>query len=402
MPWPIIAALSALIALALGIRLALVYRAMREICDEMDARLSEETNVLISTASGDRRVRRMAARMNAQLRALRAARRELRRGNLSLRENVTGISHDLRTPLTAICGYLELLEREALGENARRYVNIISGRAQAMRDLTEELFRYTVAGVEPQPLEIERVNLGGALEEALLAQFSTLAARGIEPVLRAPDAPVFAQLSRAGIARVFGNILSNVSKYAEGALEIELSEAGALKFINAAPMLDEVRVGKLFDRFYTVESGRNGTGLGLSIARALTERMGGSIDARLHEGKLELELDFRAAVARAAAKPEAADIGAGKGAPAPRSASKPEAAEANAGEKSSAMESDGVPAHAPERNGAPALETTDMRAGERASGVETTDMRAGERAVAPEAAAGFKESAARTREGAEA
>ena len=71
-------------------------------------------------------------------------------------------------------------------------------------------------------------------------------------------------------------------------------------------------------------------------------------------------------------------------APAPRSASKPEAAEANAGEKSSAMESDGVPAHAPERNGAPALETTDMRA------------------VAPEAAAGFKESAARPREGAEA
>ena len=87
-----------------------------------------------------------------------------------------------------------------------------------------------------------------ALEEALLAQFSTLAARGIEPVLRAPDAPVFAQLSRAGIARVFGNILSNVSKYAEGALEIELSEAGALKFINAAPMLDEVRVGRIVAR----------------------------------------------------------------------------------------------------------------------------------------------------------
>lgn len=277
---------------ALAIKLILLFHAMDEICDELDAKLREETNTLISVSSGDRHVRHVAARLNAQLRTLRERRHRLQRGDLELKESVTNISHDLRTPLTAICGYLDLLEREEKSEAAARYVEIIKGRTQALRALTEELFRYSLVGADAQPLSLEPVDVGGVLEEVLIAHYSALTERGIDPVIHMPELAVVRPLNRAGLARVFGNILSNVVKYSDGDLEIELASDGALRFSNAASALDEVRVGRMFDRYYTVETGRDATGLGLSIAKALTECMGGRIWADYRNGRLELQLQF--------------------------------------------------------------------------------------------------------------
>ena len=87
---------------------------------------------------------------------------------------------------------------------------------------------------------------------------------------------------------MFANLLSNAVKYSNGDLEIVLSETGEIAFSNSAARLDSVQVGRLFDRFYTVESARNSTGLGLSIARHLTEQMGGTIGARYEDGRLSV------------------------------------------------------------------------------------------------------------------
>ena len=91
---------------------------------------------------------------------------------------------------------------------------------------------------------------------------------------------------------MFSNLLQNAVKYSDGDLEIRLSETGEIIFSNSAQALNTVQAGRLFDRFYTVESGRKSTGLGLSIARTLTERMGGSINAEYRDGKLYLILLF--------------------------------------------------------------------------------------------------------------
>ena len=91
---------------------------------------------------------------------------------------------------------------------------------------------------------------------------------------------------------VLGNLLANALKYSGGDLDVTLDGDGTITLSNAAPGLDEVQVGRLFDRFYTVETGRHSTGLGLSIARALTERMGGTIAARYEDGRLRVELRF--------------------------------------------------------------------------------------------------------------
>ena len=99
-------------------------------------------------------------------------------------------------------------------------------------------------------------------------------------------------MDRAVLSRVFDNILSNALKYSAGDLEIVMSDSGEVSFSNTAPDLDDVQVGRLFDRFFTVEAARGSTGLGLSIAKTLVERMGGTITAEYSSGTLTIRVNF--------------------------------------------------------------------------------------------------------------
>ena len=124
-----------------------------------------------------------------------------------------------------------------------------------------------------------------AVEEALLSFYGALEGRGIEPQVRLPEEKVERLLDPAALSRVLGNILTNALKYSAGDLEVTLEESGRLTFSNAAPGLDPVTAGRLFDRFYTVEAARNSTGLGLSIAQSVVSLMGGTIDVESEPGR---------------------------------------------------------------------------------------------------------------------
>ena len=161
---------------------------------------------------------------------------------MELKEAVTNISHDLRTPLTAISGYLDLLEKEEKSENVQRYLSQIQNRTEVLKNLTEELFRCSVVRAS-QDLKSECMDVVRVLEESLLSFYAAMQERGIQPLIELPDEPVLRDL-------------------------------------------DAVTGGKLFDRFYTVEASRNSSGLGLSIAKNLIERMGGTISAQYQDSKL--------------------------------------------------------------------------------------------------------------------
>ena len=293
LPWLLCLALLAA-AVALWVKTRLLRRAFDELAEGLSERLDEDTNTLLSLSTRDPHARALAAALNRQLRQLRAQRRRYQSGDRELKEAVTNISHDLRTPLTAVRGYLDLLGREDLSPAARRYLALIGDRAEAMTRLTEELFRYSVIQ-SPEGLTLEPVDLRAAIEEAAAGFYAALTARGIQPVITLPDAPVKRQADRAALARVLGNILSNALKYSAGDLEIVLTEDGEARFTNTAPDLDEVAVGRLFDRFFTVEAAHPSTGLGLSIAKALTEQMAATIGAEYKNTRLTVWVRFRAA-----------------------------------------------------------------------------------------------------------
>lgn len=290
MVWVLAAGL-ALLALGLGWKVALLRHGIKGLRRDLVERRGQETNTLLSLPCRDRELRRLASALNQELRALRQERLRYQQGDKELKEAVVNISHDLRTPLTAISGYLQLLQGQDLPPDTRRYLEQIESRTESMKRLTEELFRYSVV-VSEENLAREPVDLRRAVEEALLSFYGALEGRGIEPQVRLPETPVIRQLDPAAVNRVLGNILTNALKYSAGDLEVTLEESGRLTFSNAAPGLDPVAAGRLFDRFYTVEAARNSTGLGLSIAKELTQRMGGEMGAELHNGRLTVWLEL--------------------------------------------------------------------------------------------------------------
>ena len=281
-----------LCVLYLLLRLLLLRHSIREVADELDEKLKTDTNTLISISTGDRAVQNLAAQINEQLAALRRERLRLQNGDAELKAAVTNMSHDLRTPLTAICGYLDLLEREPHSDNSKRYLAVMRERTDAMCALTQELFQYSVITSTVDKLILQPVCLNDLLEQSLAGFYGALTGRGITPKIQMPEQVVVRKLDAAAIRRVLDNILSNAVKYSDGDLCVFLTGQGEITFANHAKNLGGVQAERLFDRFHTVETARHASGLGLSIAKLLTEQMGGSITANYYDGMLSISVSF--------------------------------------------------------------------------------------------------------------
>lgn len=338
----------------LTIKIYLLQKGLKEIDNSLEEILDHDTNRQITLSSRDRSIRRLASRLNVHLGKLRKSQLKYVNGDRELKESITNISHDLRTPLTAISGYLELLEKEIysgesqncpekknypgsdncprriqscpeekpyltenrpyLGKGAcsaegtycpqgktcsaenqscpekeahstevLRCLAVIRNRTEHMKQLTEELFRCSLALSVPEE-KPQLLSLNKVLEESLLSFYEALLKKGITPTVHMPETPVMRILDPAALSRVFQNILGNAVKYSGGDLNVCLTEDGTVTCSNTAPNLNPLLTEQLFDRYYTVETvsspnAGGSTGLGLSIARLLTERMGGEISA---------------------------------------------------------------------------------------------------------------------------
>ncbi len=282
----------AVIILVLSAKIYLLQKAAKEIKTGFAHRLSSDTNTLIDISSNDKYMCSLADDINIQLRELQKQRHQFLQGDMELKNAVLNISHDLRTPLAAICGYLDLLEEEEKTENCGRYLSVIRDRAQMMAQLTEELFQYSVVLAGEDKLQKEPVAINHVLEESIAAFYVSLTERGIRPKIQIPEKKVVRMLDRPALARIFSNLLQNAVTYSDGDLRIALSETGEITFENTAPGLSRVQAERLFDRFYTVEAARTSTGLGLSIAKALVLQMDGTISAKYENSQLSICIFF--------------------------------------------------------------------------------------------------------------
>ena len=280
------------IIIALLVKIHILQRSVKEIEIAFADRLVTDTNVLIDISSSDKNVCRLANTVNGQLRKLRTERRRFQQGDLELKNAVTNISHDLRTPLTAICSYLELLEQEEKSESVNRYIEIIKDRVDILTQLSEELFKYSVIISTKDNITKEQIIINTVLEESIAAFYTVLTERNIVPEIQVSETKVVRMLDRSALSRVFSNLISNVIKYSDGDLKIVLSENGEIAFSNMASGLDEIQVGRLFDRFYTVEAARKSTGLGLTISETLVEQMKGTISATYENNRLSIHIFF--------------------------------------------------------------------------------------------------------------
>lgn len=279
------------IIIMLSIKIYLMEKSVREIMGAFADRLKTDTNILIDISSRDKNMRELADRINTELRLLRKERRCYQQGDQELKDSVTNISHDLRTPLTAICGYLNLLKHEEKSAAVDEYLAQVQNRVDVMISLTEEMFRYSIAASSYE-LKRERINVVSVLGESLLSFYGMMQEKGIQPVIAMPEEPVWRMLDVSALNRIFSNIISNALKHSDGDLFVDMKENGTITFSNTAQTLNSVIVGRLFERFYTVGTNYYSTGLGLSIAKLLTERMGGQISAEYKGEMLYITVQF--------------------------------------------------------------------------------------------------------------
>ena len=214
----------------------------------------------------------------------------------SLRQQIANVSHDLRTPLTSILGYLQLLEDETLSpEERREYLEVVKGRAKALQGLITSFYDLSRLEGGEYPIRRERVDLYNSLSGLLAAFYNDFTDGGfdMEVDLQEDLPPVLAD--PAGVLRVFTNLIRNALDHGRGRMEIRLFlEEGRVVslFRNEAGDLAPEDVPHVFDRFFTADKMRTGrnTGLGLAIVKALAEQMGCGLEAALEDGMFSVRI----------------------------------------------------------------------------------------------------------------
>lgn len=276
------------VIIVLFAKILIMRKSAEEIRLSFAEKMKSDTNTLVSVSTSDKAMRRLANDLNTSLKELQKQRHRFMQGDLELKNAVANISHDLRTPLTAISGYLDLLDETEKSETVNHYIEIIRNRTELLKQLTDEFFRYSVITSPEYKDVMEALDVKAVLEESILGFYAALQERGITPKIHITEQKVTRDLSRAALTRVFSNLLNNAMKYSDGDLDITLTKQGEIIFSNMASGLSKVQMERLFDRFYTVETARKSTGLGLSIARILVEQMKGSISAEYKNSRLSI------------------------------------------------------------------------------------------------------------------
>ena len=217
----------------------------------------------------------------------------------SIRRQISNISHDLRTPLTSILGYLQLLEGDALTPEERgEYLRIVQGRAKSLQSLIASFYDLSRLEGGEYPLSRERVDLYHVLSELVAEFYNDFEGSGFQMTVELEEGLPPVMADPAGALRVFTNLIRNALEHGRERMSILLYQEGdelVTAFANDAPGLTEEDVEHVFDRFFTADKMRTGqsTGLGLAIVKALVERMGHTVTARLTGGMFLVEVRWK-------------------------------------------------------------------------------------------------------------
>ncbi|MBD2870338.1 HAMP domain-containing histidine kinase [Paenibacillus sp. IB182493] len=274
---------------------AFIRRQLRSINRQLDKRLSEHTRQPIRLELQSGELNALAVNMNKCLKAEETLRLKGIREEKSFKELIANISHDLRTPLTAIKGYQQLAMNGELTADQRKKLLVAQKHADELERLIEQFFEYSYLLNANAELRTERINLTNLVAECLAASVPALEERRLAVQLE--DAPpVWIHADKEMATRIVQNLLRNCLQHAAGDIDIRLHAAGkaVLSIRNLVDPSTALDADRLFDRFYTGDKARSGssTGLGLSIVRLLTDKMGGAARAALDDGMLEIRVEL--------------------------------------------------------------------------------------------------------------
>ncbi|RXM74485.1 sensor histidine kinase [Clostridium tetani] len=207
------------------------------------------------------------------------------------RKMITNISHDLRTPLTSLLGYIEFIkDNKNLSEEEREeYINIIEEKGNNLRNLMSEFFQLSKLEGNDIKLNIKKINLSEIIRQSIILFYNDFNNKEIEPVIDLPSKEIYVMADKIAVERVLNNLISNAIKYGyEGkniGINLEYNKKNVQVTVwDQGKGIPEEELKLIFERLYTLEKSRNknfqGSGLGLTIVKKLIEMQKGTITVK--------------------------------------------------------------------------------------------------------------------------
>ena len=286
-----------LLVLLLAARLYFIHRALQQTTEEMiEIEDQPEQNRQLKSISMMRSLERLLGRINLIYAARQTERIHFQRREQQIRQEIENISHDLRTPLTSILGYLDLIEdADSSTKEREEYLGIIRKRAKVLQGFIQDFYEISRIEADDYPLTLTSLPVQNMIKEAIVAYYLDFEKRAIEVEVNLEEKPCYIIADKIQFERILNNLIQNALKYANWQFIIKQSstkDSCCLQFINDNSGLTEEEINRIFERFYTGDPSRNSqsSGLGLTITKTLTQKMKGQIDARIEKDQFIIEL----------------------------------------------------------------------------------------------------------------
>ena len=260
------------------------------------SQLQEQDVGLVSVEFIDRDLEAAALTINKKLELLQAVKAESAKNEQALKTSISMVSHDMRTPLTSVIGYLQLAEKSCRDTQTLQDVQIALDRARYANKLVDAFFELSVVDSGEYSPVMEPLNLCEVVCEEILANCPTFEAKGITPLFPQAEGNIPVWADRKFLVRVIQNLIANGIKYSAGDMEFAVTQNEGVTLSISNPVSVPVDTRKLFDKFYRADTSRTGegAGLGLYICRKLVEEMHGKISADYQSGRVTITVTLKA------------------------------------------------------------------------------------------------------------
>lgn len=272
---------------------------IKNITEQLRSYNMGKTNKKIDITILDKGIENIASEINNLIDLHAQSNIEKKSAERELRQAVANMSHDLRTPLTSIIGYIQLIEsHEVTKEEKKEYLAVAKDRTKRLQILLNDFFELSIIESVDHSLKFENLKMNSIVEETVMNLYDQFNERQIVPNIQIPQEKISIIADESAVKRVVENLTINAIKYSSGNVAITLEKNNSnisLIIGNDVKGLTEKDVELFFDRFYTADQTRSGkgTGLGLSIAKSLIEKMNGKLSAELKDGWLYMKCDWK-------------------------------------------------------------------------------------------------------------
>lgn len=270
---------------------------IKDIGDQLSFILKHDSFKFIQTQIKPKEIYQLVDLCNVLLRKQRELNEEFNQKNEEINATIVSLSHDIRTPLTSLDGYLQLVRRSEDFQEKTQYVIMAQSRTKQIITLVDELFLYTKLQNPDYILELESIDVMHVLKRCMLSFIDEFSRNDDEPNIILPETSIYVVGNESAFERVFENIIRNYLLHGEGALTISYEENQDGIFIQFSNLLNEghlISFNKIFNRFYKEDLSRttDSSGLGLSIVKSLMEKMNGFVQADLKRDQFLISVGF--------------------------------------------------------------------------------------------------------------